>query len=113
MKTVTKTKAVRYILYFYTPGRVLGVVDVFVTHAQYLHHMAVNGQFHALDSVPWGKATLCLQSRRLYLCKSQMCCSYQTRNADLSEPRKNTVLSFINVVITDFRLSGLDLEFFR
>jgi len=42
-----------------------------------------------------------------------MCCSYQTRNADLSEPRKNTVLSFIKVVITDFRLSGLDLEFFR
>ena len=40
-----------------------------------------------------------------------MCCSYQTRNADLSEPRRNTVLSFLIVVITDFRLSGFDFEF--
>ena len=53
MKTVTKTTALRYILYFYTPGRVLGVVEVLVTHAQYLHQMAVNGQFHVLASVPW------------------------------------------------------------
>jgi len=27
--------------------------------------MKVNGQFHALATVRWGKATLCPQSRRL------------------------------------------------
>jgi len=42
--------------------------------------------------------------------KNQKCCSYQNRNPDLSERRRNTVLSFIIIVIIDFMLSGLDLE---
>jgi hypothetical protein len=42
--------------------------------------------------------------------KNQMCCSYQNRTADLSAHRRNTVLSFINIVITDLKLSGLDFE---
>ena len=35
------------------------------THSQCRHWMIFNGQFHALASVPWGKATLYPQSRRL------------------------------------------------
>ena len=32
------------------------------THSQVRHQMEVTGQFHTLAIVPWGKATLCLQS---------------------------------------------------
>jgi hypothetical protein len=42
--------------------------------------------------------------------KSKMCCIYQNRTPDLSARRINTVLSFIIIVITDFILTGLDLE---
>jgi hypothetical protein len=42
--------------------------------------------------------------------KNRMCCSYQNRTADLSAPIINTVLSFINIVITDLKFSGLDCE---
>jgi len=47
---------------------------------------------------------------QIALGKNRMCCSYQNRTADLSARRRNTVLSFINIVITDFKLSGLDFE---
>jgi hypothetical protein len=39
-----------------------------------------------------------------------MCCSYQNRNPDLSARRRNTILSFIIIFITEFRLSGLEFE---
>jgi len=42
--------------------------------------------------------------------KGQTCFNYQNRNPDLLDRRKNTVLLFRIVVITDFRLSGLDFE---
>jgi hypothetical protein len=42
--------------------------------------------------------------------KNRMCCSYQNRTAALSARRRNTVLSFIHIVITDLKLSGLDFE---
>jgi len=47
----------------------------------------------------------------IILGKRQMCCSYQNRTVKRSERRRNTVLSFIIIVISDFRLSGLDFEF--
>jgi hypothetical protein len=42
--------------------------------------------------------------------KNRMCCSYQNRNPDISERRRNTIISFIIVVIPDFRLIGLDFD---
>jgi len=65
MKNVIKTTAVKYIFFFYTPCRHMVEWSYCSTHSQCLHQMAVNGQFHALASVPWGKATLCRQSGRL------------------------------------------------
>jgi hypothetical protein len=47
----------------------------------------------------------------MILGKRQMCCSYENRTVKLSERRRNTVLSFIIIVISVFRLSGLDFEF--
>ena len=47
----------------------------------------------------------------IILGKRQICCSYQNRTVKLSERRRNIVLPFIIIVISDFRLSGLDFEF--
>ena len=103
VKTVTKTTAVQYIFSFYTPCRHKGEWSYCSTHSQYLHQMAVNGQFHTPASVPRGKATLCHQSRRLdgpqwrsgCLCKNQICCSYQKRVPEFYARRINTVSLFI------------------
>jgi len=35
-------------------------------HSQCRHQTVVNGKFHALATVPWGKATLCPQSRSTF-----------------------------------------------
>ena len=61
VKTVTKTTAVNKVFFFYTPWRHKEEWSYCSTHSQYLHQMAVNGQFHALATVPWGKAALCRQ----------------------------------------------------
>jgi len=42
--------------------------------------------------------------------KGQMCCSYQNRTPELTARRINNVFLFIIIVITDFRLTGLELE---
>ena len=54
VKTVTKTTAVRYILYFYTPCRHKGEWSQCSTHSQCLHQMVVNGQctLGKADTVP-------------------------------------------------------------
>ena len=75
--------------------------------------MAVNGQFHAFASVPWGKATVCPQSRRLdglQWCsgcfgeESNFFCSYRNRTPDFSAHRINCVSLFIISFVTDLNL---------
>ena len=75
-----KTTAVKLIFSFYTPCRHKGEWRYCSTHSQCLHQMVVNGQFHALASVPWGKATLCPQSRRLDWLQWQSGCFAQETN---------------------------------
>jgi len=116
MKNVTKTIAVKYIFSFYTPCRHKEEWSYCSTHSECLHQMAVNGQYHALASVPWGKATLCRQSGSWMgysggqdvLCKNQMCCSYRNRTPDPSFRTINTVSLFIIIFVTDFKLTGFE-----
>ena len=79
--------------------------------------MTVNGQFHPLATVPWGKATLLrvvgwmgYSGGQDVLCKKQMCCSYRNRNPDLSARTINSVSLFINIFITDFTLTCFQCE---
>ena len=83
--------------------------------------MVVNGQFHVLVSVSWGKATLCPQSRGLHgpqgwsenLEKNESSSGYQNRSPDLSARRINKLLFFNIIVITNYRLSGLDFKLLK
>ena len=77
----------------------------------------MNGQFHTAVSVPWGKATLCRQSRRLD--GTQGGVKFWRRANVLVVTRmgfqifqqvEKKLLWFIIIVFTDFKLTGLDLK---
>jgi len=81
--------------------------------------MVMNGPFHALASVPWGKATICLQCRRLDGPQGQSGYFGQGPNVlqlPESNPRHfctntiNTVLLFIINFIAYFKFNDLECE---
>jgi len=47
------------------------------------------------------------------LVNKPMCCGYQNRNPYPSARRRNNVFLFIIIVITNFRLTGLELEILK
>jgi len=81
--------------------------------------MAVNGQFQALAIIPWGKATMCSQCRGLdgpqwrleIMGKSQIYCSFQNLNPDLSARGINILLLFIIYCYYWLWLNGLMLKY--